>query len=270
MSGPGAFERATSVAPRSPGWYDAYLAEGWDIVGNTNGGYLLSIVANAMVHATGRPDPISVTAHYLAPAGAGEASVEVSLVREGRRFSTARGALSSEGTQRLQVLGTFGDLDRAPAAPELVLGTPPELPEPEKCLRIEPGEGFPPPFTRQVEMRLHPDDARFLEGARSGTPTIRGWLRLPDGEPVGTLALLTLLDSFPPTVFNVDLPIAWTPTLELTAHVRARPVPGWLAGEFRTRFVSGGFLEVDGELWDPSGRLVAQSRQLALVPRGDG
>src|SRR5690606_12314254 len=186
------------------------------------------------------------------------------------RFSSARGALSSEGTQRLQVLGTFGDLDRAPAAPELVLGTPPELPEPERCLRIEPGEGFPPPFTRQVEMRTHPDDARFLEGARSGTPTIHGRLRLPDGEPVGTLPRLTLLDSFPPTVFNVDLPIAWTPTLELTAHVRARPVPGWLAGEFRTRFVTGGFLEVDGELWDPSGRLVAQSRQLALVPRGDG
>jgi acyl-CoA thioesterase len=53
----------------------------------------------------------------------------------------------------------------------------------------------------------------------------------------------------------------------LTAHVRARPAPGWLRCVFTTRFVTGGFLEEDGELWDDTGRLVAQSRQLALIPR---
>ena len=75
------------------------------------------------------------------------------------------------------------------------------------------------------------------------------------------------IDSFPPTIFNAKLPVGWVPTLELTAHLRARPVPGWLRCVFTTRFVTGGFLEEDGELWDGTGRLVAQSRQLALVPR---
>jgi hypothetical protein len=69
-------------------------------------------------------------------------------------------------------------------------------------------------------------------------------------------------------VFNLDLPLGWVPTLELTAHVRARPAPGRIAAEVRTRFVTGGLLEVDGVYWDSTGRLVAQSRQLALVPRG--
>ena len=62
--------------------------------------------------------------------------------------------------------------------------------------------------------------------------------------------------------------IAWTPTVELTAHIRANPAPGWLRCRFSTRFVTAGFLEEDGEVWDSTGRLVGQSRQLALVPRG--
>ncbi len=72
----------------------------------------------------------------------------------------------------------------------------------------------------------------------------------------------------PPTAFNARLPIGWTPTVELTAHIRARPAPGWLRCAFTTNYVTNGFLEEDGVIWDQAGTLVAQSRQLALVPRG--
>ena len=97
---------------------------------------------------------------------------------------------------------------------------------------------------------------------------MRGWFRLRDGEPIDTVALVLAVDAFPPTVFNARLPVAWTPTVELTAHVRSRPSPGWLRCAFTTRCVTGGFLEEDGVLWDDTGTLVAQSRQLALIPRG--
>ncbi len=51
-------------------------------------------------------------------------------------------------------------------------------------------------------------------------------------------------------------------------HVRAVPAPGWLKVSHRTRNVAGGMFEEDCEVWDSSGRLVAQSRQLAMQPRG--
>ena len=85
------------------------------------------------------------------------------------------------------------------------------------------------------------------------------------GKHIDSLALLCAVDAFPPTAFNARLPVAWTPTVELTAHIRANPAPGWLRCRFSTRFVTAGFLEEDGEVWDSTGRLVGQSRQLALV-----
>ena len=192
--------------------------------------------------------------------------ISTEVVKEGKRFADGIAIVRTDGRPLLSVLGTFGDLGEDPG-PLLVDGSPPDLPAVDECVYIAPTTSFPPPFMAHVELHLHPDDTGFAKGERSGIPLIRGWFRLPEGEPVDTVALLCALDAFPPTIFNAHLPVAWTPTVELTAHVRARPAPGWLRCRFTTRFITGGFLEEDGEIWDTEDRLVAQSRQLALVPR---
>jgi acyl-coenzyme A thioesterase PaaI-like protein len=220
-----------------------------------------------MREAAGRPDPVTVTGHYLAPGQAGPATVTTDVVKRGRTFTTATAAMHADGKRLLQVLGTFGDVS-TPMGPERVEAAPPNLPPPDACFAVVPTDAYPPPFMGRVDLRLHPDDAGFAMGAPSGEPRVRGWFRLRDDEPIDTIALVLAVDAFPPTAFNARLPVAWTPTVELTAHVRARPAPGWLRCVFTTRFVTGGFLEEDGEIWDDTGRLVAQSRQLALIPRG--
>jgi acyl-CoA thioesterase len=265
------FAEATAVQRADERSWHARVEQGWDIAGNANGGYLLAIAARALTEATGRPDPVTITAHYLAPGTPGPVSVTVDVLRAGRRFATGSATLSSSDRPLLAVLGTFGELpaSTAPAAgPERVDAEPPELPSPEECAGREPPADEAPTFMHRVEMRLHPDDAGFGFGRPSGRPLVRGWFRFRDGEPLDTIGLLQAVDAFPPTIFNARLPVGWTPTVELTAHVRARPEPGWLRCAFSTRFVTGGFLEEDGEVWDATGRLVAQSRQLALVPRG--
>ena len=263
------FDAATALEPMGDGRYEGAIHPGWDINGNANGGYLLALAAQAMRAAAGRPDPVTVTAHYLSPAPAGPVEVHTEVVKEGRRFATVAGSLRQGERELIRVLGTFGDLSRsAGTPPHLTREQPPELPSYESSAPRPSSAGAAPPvaISERLAMRLHPDDAGFERGERSGTPEIRGWFAFADGRPVDTLALLLAADAFPPTVFNLDIAPGWVPTVELTVHVRGVPAPGPLRCRFATRFLQHGFFEEDGELWDATGQLVAQSRQLALAP----
>ncbi len=115
-------------------------------------------------------------------------------------------------------------------------------------------------------MRFHPDDVGWAVGAPDSSGRLRAWFRLEDERDPDPLSLLLVLDALPPVTFTFGT-IGWAPTLELTCHVRARPAPGWLRVQHATRNVAGGMFEEDCEVWDATGRLVAQSRQLALMPR---
>jgi acyl-CoA thioesterase len=261
LSGP--FATATAVQPVAAGQWSASIHPGWDFAGNANGGYLLAVATRALAAAAGRPDPVTVTAHYLSPGQPGSVRITTQIIREGRRFATGAATMFSGSRPLLAVLGTFGDLSQA-QGPELLEGAPPELPPPEQCFHPT-GHPPAPPFTGRVDLRLHPEDAVFATGRQSGRPLMRGWFRLLAAEHVDSLALLCAVDAFAPAALNARPPVAGNPTVELTAHIRARPAPGWLRCRFSTRFVTTGFLEEDGEIWDSTGRLVGQSRQLALV-----
>lgn len=267
------FTIATAVSDLGDGRYAGEVAPGWDIAGNANGGYLLAVAGRAMAAAAGRPDPVTVTAHYLSPGKPGPLEVGTTVVKAGKRFTTVSATVTGGGKPVIAVLGTFGDLggdDGADQSPTRVEAAPPDLPPVEECLIMTAGpeaDGGPPSFISKIDLRLHPDDAGFVRGMPSGLMRVSGWFKLQDEPVVDTLGLLVAVDAFPPTIFNASLPVGWTPTVELTAHVRARPAPGWLRCVFTTRFVTGGFIEEDGEVWDDTGTLVAQSRQLALLPR---
>lgn len=272
------FEIATAVTPLddistqpAPGAVVRFAAQihpGWDIGGNANGGYLLAIVARAMAAVTGRP-PLTITGHFLAPGPVGDCEVEVTLVRAGRRMATATGSLVMGGRELLRVLGTFADQD--PTPPLYLDGAPPEIPAYEEC---DPApdpldaaaEGLPG-LTGRLDSRLTPGDEGFRTGAPTGRAEISGWFDFADRGPIDAYGLLLACDAFPPPIFNSDVPVGWVPTVELTVHLRAVPAPGPLRCVFRSRFIQGGLLDEDGELWDAAGQLVCHSRQLALVPK---
>ena len=271
MTTDSAFTKASSVSQRSPGLWDGSIAPGWDILGNTNGGYVLALLGNAMRNEAGRQDPLSITAHFLAPTRPGLVEIRTEVLKQGRTASTVAATAFAEDKPLVSALGSFGEVVQG--AQSLVsLAGPPDLPPVEECFSLfrapetPDSVPFPPAFMGKVDLRLHPQDAGFAEGKPSGQPQMRSWFQLPGSESIDSLALLLAADALPPTTFNSGLPVAWTPTLELTVHVRAIPVPGWLRIDAQTRFISDGRLEVDALIWDEADHLVAQSRQLQLLP----
>jgi len=258
------FADASAISRLDESTFGCHLQPDWSVVGKTNGGYMTAIAARAVTQATERPHPVTITAHFLTPGEGGNATISVETIRSGRRTSTAVFQLDIGDRPVIAGIATTTGLHVASGV-ESLKGAAPDLPPPEECIRVLPGSQFPPPLMDFVDVRLHPDDAAFVFKGPSGDARMRGWVRLPDDQPIDAIGLVFLSDVFPPTSFNAGFPVTWTPTVELTTHVRNLAAPGWLACVFTSRFATNGYLETDGEIWDSNGKLVVHSRQLQSV-----
>ncbi|MEU5220734.1 thioesterase family protein [Streptomyces sp. NPDC020807] len=268
------FDRDTAVTLRTPGVYDAELSAGWTIIHAVNGGYLLALLGRALGDHLPHPDPFTISAHYLTPSVPGPAVIRTETVRTGRTLSTGQASLfqlAEDGTEveRIRVVASYGDLD-ALTDEVRTTATPPAFPPLDRCFSAAdaPAPRIPGSSAIADRLSLHLDPAcvGWAVGAPSGKGEMRAWFGLADGREPDALSVLLAVDALPPTSFELGLK-GWTPTVELTTHVRCRPAPGPLRVSITTRNLAGGFLEEDAEVWDSADRLVAQSRQLARAPR---
>jgi acyl-CoA thioesterase len=268
---PHPFDDATDVVPIGDGRFSAAVSDEWGLLGPdggyANGGYALGICLRAVAATSARPHPLAVAATYVAPVRFGPAEVHVEPVRDGGRLTVRAARLVQDGVERMRVVATFADLAASSGRTE-VRNAAPDLPPPHECLGVATREQVP---GLTLADRL---EFRYVElpGWRTGTPrgrlTDEFWMRFapaPDGteRDADPLALAALVDMATPPV--IDLGERGSTTVELTVHVRGLPAPGWLACRASTRHVIEGFHEEDFEIWDGSGRLVAQSRQLAVL-----
>jgi acyl-CoA thioesterase len=266
---PSAFDAATAVTRAEGGGLVAALDPGWDVGGGIlNGGYLLAVVARAAVLESPHPHPVALSASYLRASGPGPASLTVTPGAAGRTLAHSSVVLATVDGPALAVQVTTATLgDDAP-----VHSSPlPQVAPPEECLDTAAGAslgGHPGPevgIRHRVETRMDPLTAGWAVGRPSGEPLMRAWVRLADGREPDPLSLLLFADVLPPTTWGMGQ-FGWAPTVQLQVLVRALPAPGWCLVEARAGEIAGGWLDEDYRIWDSTGRLVAQSRQLARVP----
>lgn len=258
-----------AATPLAEGEFSVHLDGGWSVGGGINGGFQMALVGQALAQMVpGKPHPLTFSTHFLSAGTAGPGTVRARVVRDGGSIATVAAELVQDDQVRVTVLASYTDLGALPTD-VATTATPPQIAPREQCV----SNSFAPPELRAIaplmdrfEMLFDPACIGWAVGEPSGRGELTAWFRVqPDGV-VDPVQLLLAVDALPPVTFDLGRP-GWAPTLELTAHVRAVPADGWLVLRQATRNVAGGMFEEDCEVWDSAGRLVAQSRQLARMPR---
>jgi acyl-CoA thioesterase len=260
------FDADTRIERVGAGTYTADVTDRFTaLTGTPNGGYLLALCLRALGDELPFPDPLVASASFLRPPATAPAEIRTDVARAGRRTATGEARLLQDGREAVRVVATFTDL-RAAGGRTLVLADPPRLPAPEQLASLLGGGSLPGVnITQHVEYRAAQPPG-WAEGRPSGAPALEFWMRFKGGRDADPTALAFLVDAAAPAVLEIGEQAS--ATMQLTVHLRARPAPGWLACRVSTRFVIGGYHEEDFEIWDSEGRLVAQSRQLALLLGG--
>jgi acyl-CoA thioesterase len=262
------FDTDTAVTPIDEGRYSVVLDPGWWITTGPNGGYLAAIVVNAFAAAVDDPSRTcrSCTVHFLSPAVAGPAEIEVIVERSGRSMTSLSARLVQQGRTIATALAAFST-DRS--GPEFVDPVMPVVPPPEELDVPGFDSSLPasaiPTMVERYEQRWAIGNRPFTGGdeALGG-----GWIRLAEPRPIDAAVLAAYSDAWMPVMFT-RVAGAWgITTVDLTVHIRSAPPVGyddWCLAVFRSVMSADGFCEEDGEIWTRDGRLLAQSRQLAAV-----
>jgi len=272
-----AFDEATAVTPEGDGCYAICpderfaIVSGDGTVGAVNGGVLLATVLRAVLDTSPHPDPVATSAHFLRVPRSEPARVQVTWLKLGKTAATARAALVQNGSCVLDTTITTGRLGDPGEGGLSWTGEPPKLPPVEQCTGFADFAGATrrDGYAGQVDLRLDPATSGWLRGQPHGVPEMRGYFQLREERRPDAYLLALAVDALPPVIFGITR-AGWSPTVELTWHMRGLPAPGLLRVAARSRHVSGGWFDEESEVWDSAGRLVAQSRQIARVGRGRG
>jgi hypothetical protein len=254
------FDRDTALGFRNSKRFNAEVSGDWSINGVANGGYLLALLTKAMLQGSDKQATPILTANYMARSLAGPAQLTAEKFAASTQFTRIQASLYQEGGERVRALGTFG-IWHHPCAVQCHECSAPHLPPPEACTIVSPMEIYT--LYNQLDVRLDPSCAGWMEGQLTDRSEQRGWATFKDPRPWDVPAIALIADAFPPAVFASQGMVAWVPTIELSVNVRSLPVSNWIKARFQTRFVTCGLLEEDGELWDAADNLVAVSRQIA-------
>lgn len=259
------FDRATALSGDAPA-FQVVLDGRWDGARGTNGGFLLALATRAIGAVLPFPDPVVVSGFYLRPGTPGPLEITTEVIRSGKTTAFGQASLRRSGKEVLRATAAFSDLTAAatPAGPSYTGTKPPALPRPEDCDVLSPAAVRAATLAERIEYRADGLPSWITGSRPSGNPVYQGWMRFADGREPDLYALPLFLDAAAPPALELGTESS---TLELTVHLRARPAPGWLAYRATTHHLGDGYHEEDAEVWDSAGRMVAQSRQLAVILR---
>lgn len=261
------FTDAMVLQSTGDGAYTGELNEHWTIGPKVHGGAMLALCANAArTEISDGTEPIVVSGNFLWAPDPGVVQVVTTVRKRGRRISLVDVELRQGDRVAVRAAITMGTPEND--APPL-LSTNPVVP----LMTPEPPPGLAPigpghPMADIVHLahgcEIRPSLTTMEPRTDGGPPVIEYWVR-PRGAAPDVLFALLCGDVSAPVTFGVNR-FGWAPTVQLTAFLRAVPADGWLRVLCTTTQIGQDWFDEDHVVVDSTGRIVVQSRQLALVP----
>ncbi|WP_343602756.1 thioesterase family protein [Mycobacterium sp.] len=253
------------------GVYEGELDKHWTIGPKVHGGAMLALCANAarMRGAAGPSDsvqPVAVSGSFLWAPDPGPMRLVTSMRKRGRRVSVVDVELVQGDRTAVHAVVTLGEPEHL--APPLLSANPvADLMAPEPPADIAP-LGPAHPLAGLLHLAEGCDVRPLVSTLQSSTdgrpPMIQMWVR-PRGTAPDVLFALMCGDLSVPVSFAVGR-TGWAPTVQLTAYVRGVPADGWLRVVCTCMQIGQDWFDEDHVVVDGLGRIVVQTRQLAMVP----
>jgi acyl-CoA thioesterase len=263
---PADLDRDLALEHVGPGRYVGLIRRNWWIDRGPNGGFLGALALNAVRQASGERTPCSLTVHFVTAAQEGPIDIRVETIREGRLLTNCLVRMEQDGSPIVIGLAALTSPRASTASFDDTAF--PELPAPDALAPLPAGTPGLPPFLANYDVRLAP--AGSEPGQRPEAKSA-AWLRTATPRRPDALAVVAFADALPPSPWVRLQAPAPTPTIDLTVHLRDH---AWYEGAVTddivlatcwSRLLANGLFEEQGELWSPSGVLLAQSRQLAFL-----
>jgi hypothetical protein len=194
----------------------------------------------------------------------------VSIRKVGRQICLVDVTLNQDGRARVRTAFTFGHIDDIDPLYARQHNDMPAEPPADAIGYRGSSMGKFVHVAKGADLYMDREWARFLDRAK-GEPRLRLWIRPFDGDQqdpdVAMYFAMMSADMSPPVSMNLGH-FGWAPTVQMTTYLRRRPAPGWLRIIATTHEVGGRMFDEDQLILDSAGAVVAQSRQLALIPQG--
>ena len=250
--------------------FDADLNEHWTIGPKIHGGVMVALCAKAAREGycldSDTADPVAVSVNFLAAPDPGPVRLRTTIRKRGRRIGLVDVELLQGERACVHAVVTLGEVehDDEPlmSVQSAVRSMTPDPPDDVPAI----GPGHPGATINNLARgcHIHPQVTETLAAGQA--PEFRIWVRPKDDRVDEYFALMC---------GDISLPVSyavgrrgWAPTVQLTAYLRGRPANGWLRVLCTATQIGQDWFDEDHTVIDATGRIVVQTRQLALVPEG--
>jgi acyl-CoA thioesterase len=263
---PHLFDEATAISAGDSRWQGRTSPDYWAFVGPFGGCTAATILRALMQHPQRAGDPLALTVNYCAPVAEGTFDLDLRLVKANR--SSQHWAVEmTQGRGDVATLATAVFAERRPSWSH----QPAEFPGATPFEQTLPYPKLAMTWANQYDFRFVEGDPKLGSDAAKAPLSAYSKLWIADRVPrkVDALSLMSMSDAFFGRVFHARRELVPFGTVSLTTYFHVDATD--LDAEDTTRVLAVADAKIfhksygdqHGELWSPSGRLLATTTQIA-------